>query len=142
MQAIEDVILFQIDLTSKVSKQHSQKEFDKHGLGITVEQWVILKILSEKENLSQRELANQSYRDPASITRTIDILEKKGLLERLAIPNNRRRYHISLTEAGEQFVQKHLELVQEQRALSVKGLTKSELDTLSEVLKKIRENMS
>ncbi|MFK7787007.1 MAG: MarR family winged helix-turn-helix transcriptional regulator [Crocinitomicaceae bacterium] len=142
MQRIEDVILFQIDLTSKVSKQYSQKEFDRHGLGITVEQWVILKILSEKENLSQRELANHSYRDPASITRTIDILEKKGLLERQAIPNNRRRYHINLTKEGKQFVEKYLDLVKEQRALSVKGLTKAELETLSTVLEKIRKNMS
>ncbi|MDG1332446.1 MAG: MarR family transcriptional regulator [Crocinitomicaceae bacterium] len=142
MQKIEDVILFQIDLTSKVSKQHSQKEFDKLGLGITVEQWVILKLLSEKKNLSQRDLANKSYRDPASITRTIDLLEKKGLLERQAIPNNRRRYHINLTNEGGSFIERNMDLINKHRALSITGLTKAEMETLSSVLEKIRSNMS
>lgn len=142
MQKIEDVLLFQIDLTSKVSKQYSQREFDKLGLGITVEQWVILKILSENKDLSQRDLATKSYRDPASITRTIDLLEKKTLLERQAIPNNRRRYHINLTSEGEAFIKSNMQLIKKHRALSISGLTQAEMETVSSVLEKIRGNMS
>lgn len=142
MQKIEDVILFQIDLTSKVSKQYSQKEFDQLKLGITVEQWVILKIVSENKYLSQKELAIKSYRDPASITRTIDLLEKKGMLVREAIPENRRTYNIRLTKTGEQFIEKNMKLIAQHRKLSIKGLSKSELTTLSELLLKIRENMT
>ena len=141
MQKIEDVLLFQIDLTSKVSKQYSQKEFDKLGLGITVEQWVILKILSENKNLSQRDLAKKSYRDPASITRTIDLLEKKKLLKRQTIPNNRRRYHVILTSEGESFIERNMDLIKAHRALSIAGLTQAEMKTLSSVLEKIRMNM-
>ena len=67
-------------------------------MGITVEQWVILKIVHESEALTQKELANKSFRDPASITRTMDLLEKKGLLQRDALPNNRRAYTIALND--------------------------------------------
>ncbi len=141
MQKIEDVILFQIDLTSKVSKQYSQKEFDQLKLGITVEQWVILKIVSEHSNLSQKELANKSYRDPASITRTLDLLEKKGLIQREAIPENRRAYHISLTKKGTQFVKENIAMVNKHRELSTNGMTENELKTLSKLLEKIRKNM-
>lgn len=142
MQKIEDVILFQIDLTSKVSKSYSQKEFDKLELGITVEQWVILKIISESPVLTQREIAKKSYRDPASITRTLDLLEKKELLYRMAIPNNRRTYHIYLTEKGEVFIAKNMEFIQSQRSRSIKGLSEKELSGLSKTLAKIRKNMS
>ena len=86
----------------------SQKEFDKLNLGITVEQWVILKFLSEKTDLNQKELAVKSNRDPASITRTLDLLEKKDLLKRLAIPNNRRSYKIGLTIKGKNFIKKNM----------------------------------
>ena len=141
MNKIEDVILFQIDLTNKVSKQYSQKEFDKLNLGITVEQWVILKFLSEKTDLNQKELAVKSNRDPASITRTLDLLEKKDLLKRLAIPNNRRSYKIGLTIKGKNFIKKNMPLIIEQRKRSIKGITTSELKTLSLILSKIRENM-
>lgn len=142
MQKIEDVILFQIDLTSKVSKQYSQREFDKLKLGITVEQWVILKIVSEKKGLSQKELAKKSYRDPASITRTIDLLEKKELLQREAIPMNRRAYNISLTAKGEQFIKENMKIIKKHRELSIQNLSEEELKTLSELLLKIRTNMS
>lgn len=141
MQKIEDVILFQIDLTSKVSKQYSQKEFDKLKLGITVEQWVILKIVSENIDLSQKELAKKSYRDPASITRTIDLLEKKELLLRETIPNNRRAYNISLTKTGELFIRDNMKIIKRHRALSTEGLSAEDLDTLSKTLAKIRANM-
>ena len=142
MQKIEDVILFQIDQTSKAAKQYSQKEFDKLKLAITIEQWIILKIVSENKDLSQKELAKRSHRDPASITRTIDLLEKKDLLVREAIPNNRRAYCIRLTNSGEQFVKKNMELVKRHRALSIRGLSSKELTALSNILLKIRENMS
>ena len=140
MQKIEDVILFQIDLTSKVSKQYSQKEFDKLNLGITVEQWVILKIVSESEALSQKELAKKSYRDPASITRTLDLLEKKGLVTRSAIANNRRAYHIFLTKKGEQFVEDNMGLVTSLRRRSTSGISQKELEMLSATLEKIKKN--
>ncbi len=142
MQKIEDVILFQIDLTSKVSKQYSQKEFNKLKLGITVEQWVILKIVSESSNLSQKELAEKSYRDTASITRTIDLLEKKEFLLRESIPNNRRTYNIRLTEKGQDFIEQNMELIKSHRKRSIKDFTPDELNTLSTLLLKIRKNMS
>lgn len=115
MQKIEDVILFQVDLTSKVSKQRTQRDFDNLNLGITVEQWVILKIISESPSISQKELAQKSYRDPASITRTLDLLEKKDLLRRESMPENRRMHMIVLTNEGKQFIKKNMKLVQSHR---------------------------
>lgn len=141
MKDIKDVILFQIDWTSKVSKQYSQREMDRLNLGITVEQWIILKIVSESTNLTQKELAKRSFRDPASITRTIDLLEKKNYLVREPVENNRRAYHIRLTSEGGKFIHKNMAFVQSQRDLSTEGITNKELKILSDVLLKIRNNM-
>lgn len=140
-QKIEDVILFQLDLTSKVSKQYSQRDFDKLKLGITVEQWVLLKIISESNDLTQKELAKKSYRDPASITRTLDILEKKKMVFREAVSGNRRSYHILLSESGKIFIDKHMDLIQAHRENSIKGISKKELSMMSDVLTRMRENM-
>ncbi|WP_027420443.1 MarR family winged helix-turn-helix transcriptional regulator [Crocinitomix catalasitica] len=142
MQKIEEVILFQIEQTSKLSKQYSQREFDEKKLGITVDQWVIMKIVQESTDLTQRELAKKSRRDPASITRTIDLLEKKNLLTRVDVPDSRRTYHIELTQTGQDFIAKHLPMVKAQRKNSVKGLSKEELEMMSKMLAKMRENMS
>jgi len=139
--AIHDVILFQIEQASKTAKLHTQRVFDKLKLGITVEQWILLKIIDETQPLSQKELAQFSQRDPASITRTLDLLEKKLFLQREAIPGNRRQYNIRLTDKGMAFVQKNFELVKQQRVQSTKGFSEEELEKLTSMLKRIQENM-
>lgn len=142
-EKIEDVILFQIEQTSKQAKKYSQKELDRLGIDITVEQWILLKIVSETPALSQSELAERSLRDPASITRTLDILQrKKGLLHRFNEVGDRRPYRLGLTIKGDAFVNKHLSEIERQRRQSVSGLSKEEMMELSRMLKKIRENMT
>lgn len=138
---IENVILFQIDKTSKVSKLYSQREFDRLGMGITVEQWILLKIIEENDGLTQKELANKSFRDPASITRTLDILNKKEFVERNPVENNRRQYSISLTATGNGFIEKYMPIINSHRAKSIDGISQEELETLNRLLGKIQSNM-
>ncbi|WP_415669103.1 MarR family winged helix-turn-helix transcriptional regulator [Zobellia roscoffensis] len=139
---IEDVILFQIDKTSKISKKYSQKEFDRIKLGITIDQWVLLKIIEESAPISQKELADRSLRDPASITRTLDILVKKSLLLREPILNNRRQYNIKLTKEGTKFVNDNIEMIKAHRKKSMEGFSEKEAQLLKVLLLKIQDNMS
>ncbi len=138
---LKNVVLFVIDQTSKIAKQHSQREFDLLGLDISVDQFVLLKIIEQKGELSQNELAQESHRDPASITRSLDLLKKKGLIRKKQVADNRRQYNVSLTGEGRSFVIKHMPMVDALRAQSIKGLTKSEIQTLLSMLYKIQKNM-
>lgn len=138
---IEEVLLFQIDKTSKISKLYSQREFDQLGWGITVEQWIVLKIVHENEGISQKDLATRSFRDPASITRTLDLLGKKGLVERQPTPDNRRQYRLALTKAGQVFVDQYMPLVREHRQRSLRGFSAEEMATLRDLLLRVQENM-
>ena len=138
---LHQVIMFIIDQTSKAAKQYSQHEFDQMGLGITVDQWVLLKIIEQFDGLSQTDLAKKSIRDPASITRTLDILQKKGLIQRDPLPDNRRQYSINLTFEGNSFVQKHMDMVSRHRAKSIEGFTTDELQQLKSMLLRIQNNM-
>ncbi|MEM9052520.1 MAG: MarR family transcriptional regulator, partial [Bacteroidota bacterium] len=126
----------------KTVKQFSQKEFDKRGMNVTVDQWVLLKIIHERAPISQVELAKFSMRDPASITRTLDILNKKKLIFRQQTPGSRRQFDVSLTKIGEDFVKAHMSFVQGQRNRSVEGLSESDQAKLMNMLLQIQENMS
>jgi len=138
---IESIILFQIDKTSKVSKLYSQREFDRLGMGITVEQWILLKIIEENDGLTQKELADKSLRDPASITRTLDLLNKKGFVERRPVEDNRRQYSICLKKEGKSFIKKYMPVISSHRAKSIEGITEQELEVLTLLLGKIQKNM-
>ena len=141
MQRLKDVILFQIEQASKASKQYSQREFDALKLDLTVEQWVLIMIVSENPNLTQRELADKSRRDPASITRTLDLLEKKGRIMRNVDPLNRRTYIISMTEAGKGFIKTNANLIAQHREQSVANFTEEDLAKFSGYLQRIIGNM-
>ncbi len=142
MNDIEQVLLFQIDKTNKIAKIHSQKEFDRLGMGITVEQWVLLKIIHENEDIAQKELARMSFRDPASITRTLALVEKKGLIDRSFTPENRRQRLIKLSAEGKTFVEQYFPVVKRLRKESMKGISEEELMLLNEVLKRVQQNMT
>ncbi len=138
---INDLVVFQIEKTNKIAKQHGQRAFDQHGLGITIDQWVLLKIIQEQAPLSQRALADFSVRDPASITRTMDLLSKKGLIERAPIPTSRRQYEVKLSKEGEIFVKKNMELVKKLREQSVEGISQEEQGMLISLLQRIQKNL-
>ena len=142
MNKLESVILFLIDQTSKTAKRFTQRELDKKGWDITIDQWVLLKIVEEANGLSQNELAGKSHRDGASITRSLDILEKKNYLERKATPEDRRQYKISLTPEGSAFILKNMPLVNKYREKSLQGFSLEEIASLKEMLLRIQKNMS
>lgn len=141
-QDIETVIAFQLDKTNKMLKQNSQKHFDEVGLGITVEQWILLKIIEESEEISQKEIATKSLRDPASITRTLDILSKKGFITREQIPENRRQYNIILTNEGKVFVNTHMKMIKKLRSKLIDGFSPSELNLITSLFKRLQVNVS
>lgn len=138
---LDEVILFQIDRTTKVAKQYTQREFDRLELGITVDQWVLLKVIDESGELSQRELAIKSNRDPASITRTLDLLEEKRLILRTPAPDSRRTYHISLSSGGVQLINRNMKMVNAHRAKSIEGFSNEETSVLLDMLIRIQKNM-
>ncbi len=139
---LETTLLYVIDQTNKIARQHSQKEFDLLGIDITVEQWVLLKVLENNGLLSQTELAKKTHRDPASITRTLDLLQKKGFIKREQMVDNRRQYNIQMTKEGNNFVTQHMPLITKMRNVSVKGFSKSEIENLIAMLLKVQKNMS
>ena len=136
------VSLFLIDQTSKKSKQYSQKIFDEKGIDILIDQWVLLKIVEENIPMSQKELAAKSFRDPASITRTIDILERKKFVRREKLASDRRQYLICLTKEGDTFINENIKLVEDMRTQSLKGFTVQEITQLNMMLNRIKDNLS
>lgn len=73
-------------------------ELKKHGLSIAL--WPTLMCLWEEEGVSQREIAAKAKVENSTTTRTLDKLEKLGLVERHPDPQSRRTFRIYLTPKG------------------------------------------
>jgi MarR family transcriptional regulator, organic hydroperoxide resistance regulator len=69
-------------------------------LDLSVPQCDVLTTLTEREGISQQELAQRLYVTKGNISGLLDRLERLGLVERRATPGDRRQYAIALTETG------------------------------------------
>ncbi|WP_212846762.1 MarR family winged helix-turn-helix transcriptional regulator [Actinoplanes ianthinogenes] len=63
------------------------------------EHWV-LTYLAERAEISQQEMANAMEIDRSEVVRLIDSLEKAGLVTRTRDPEDRRKYRLTITAAG------------------------------------------
>ena len=76
--------------------------FAKAGFTVTSEQWIALVNLSQRDGITQQDLATQGYKNKASITNLVDNLEKANLVRREALENDRRVNLLVLTDLGRQ----------------------------------------
>lgn len=125
-----------IDRTYKVVRQDLINRFKRAGINITPEQWVLLSKV-EHQSFSQADLASESFKDKHTVSRILDLLEKKGLVSRKQDPDDGRRYLISLTEKGTEITQLAREHVYASRELGWEELTEQEYNQLRALLDKV-----
>ena len=107
---------------------------------VTVEQWVVLNKIYETEGQSQRELADSVDKDTPTVTRIVDLLEKKKLVKRVKNTRDRRSYRIKSTTEGKQLVGRIMPAIDEFRAFGLRNISESEVAALINVLNKIYHN--
>lgn len=69
-------------------------------LGLSIPQFDLLSTLSEREGVSQSELAERLYVTKGNVSGLADRLVQAGLVERRAIAGDRRSYAMHLTPEG------------------------------------------
>ena len=141
---LEDVYVYLLERTIREIKRDFNRRLKATypDLSITSDQWVILKRISEREALNQREVAAVTGKDPASITRTLDLLAKKAWVERQEIANDRRAYQVVLTDEGKDLVERLTPLAKETREAGLNGIAAEEFDQFKLTLNKIFANVS
>lgn len=137
---IQEVYFFWMDRTMKAWKKASNQLFKDLGVNITSDQWIILKKLSEESGVTQRELANSISKDPASVTRILDLLEKENLIVR--IKADRRSFTIDLTKNGMDLVKRVLPEAVKYREKGTEGISENEMEVFRKVLDRIRTNFN
>ncbi len=70
------------------------------AFGLSIPQFDVLSTLSEREGLTQQELAGRLYVTKGNVSGLVDRLVEAGLVERRPIPEDRRSHALHLTESG------------------------------------------
>ena len=137
---IKEIAVYVNILNSRIKKCFFDK-LQENGINITPEQYLVLDILWEKQSLSQQNIADIIQKDKNSVTKIIDSLEKKDLVQRVVDKNDRRINKIELTEEAVA-----LEKITTEVAINfmndvVKGIDNQELDNFVNVMRKLKNNL-
>jgi len=91
---------------------------------LTLEQFQILKMLTQDTGLTQRQLGQQTNKNPANLTRLLDRLAMKDLIAREADPGDRRAYLVSLTGRGQTLLDESMEVFESFSVRLHRGITR------------------
>lgn len=78
--------------------RHAQSLFEP--LGLTADQYVLMRLLTEEKKQMQQDLVRATASDPSTVAAMVKLLEKRGLVKRKTNPEDRRAWHVSLTANG------------------------------------------
>lgn len=132
---------FLLDRTARKVKQYAQQQFKTGDFDVTVDQWLVLKNLSENDHMSQTELANLVFKDHPTLTRIIDLLCKKGYVERVPHPQDRRSFQLHLTGEGVLKVTSLRPKILEIREKAWENLSDQDFEEFKRILNTIYQNL-
>ncbi len=101
--------------------------------GVTVAQWNILLLLNSHDSNSPRTISDLAGVDAGAVSRTIDRLCSKGLVERIYDQEDGRSVRIALTSAGQALIEPTLKIAIEQDLYwtqQMKNISREELADL------------
>lgn len=131
-----------IYITGTLIRGLSSQTFVEKGFDLTPDQYVILYILLENEDIVyQRQLAEIMFKDRANISRIIDIMHQKGLIEKIPDSNGRKIYKLIVTEKGKEVKNKVLNTDNDLRRMITDNISAEELATTFNTLEKMNMNI-
>jgi DNA-binding MarR family transcriptional regulator len=139
---VDNAIGFWIHRVYQASRNEMYREFREHGEEITPEQWAVLIRLWEQDGRSQSEISDATFRDRPTMSRIVDGMEARGLLERRVNPSDGRVRTIHLTRRGRELQKKLVPVVQRIVGRLVAGIPERDLVTTRATLKRMFENVA
>ena len=104
-------------------------------------QWRLLAYVLRQEGITQSELARVLELERASVGNTVDIMERKGLVMRVANPDDRRVWRIAATPRAHDLLPGLRESIDDMLDRTFTGLTPSSIAALSGTLDQIVANL-
>ncbi len=121
--------------TSKLIHERIKAEMVKNKLSIT--EFSVLEVLYHQGKLTIQQIGRSILISSGSMTYVIDKLEQRGLLSRVACPNDRRAIHVILTEEGKKLMDEIMPRYHEFVNGMFDSFTEKEKETFVQLMKEI-----
>ena len=129
---IEDSTPQLVSVAARLFSRALQASFAQHE--VSAGQWPLLLYLWDQDGLSQKQLSRRVQIEEATTTRTLDRMERDGLVRRVRDESDRRRINVFLTEHGQQLREELVPYAQEVNALATHGLSDQDKSKINSLL--------
>jgi len=109
--------------------------------GLTVSQWRLLSLLAHAGRLAFSDLVVQSTSDKALVSRTLKLLENRGLVELQAEGSTpRKKVFCAITPAGQALHRDAIPVARARQAAAIRVLPPEERDAMYRALMRLRDH--
>ena len=130
-----------IGKTEKLMGIFMRDAFNKAGIDITKEQFIVLAELDQQDGIMQKNLADITERNKGSLARLINTMEKKNFVARIPSDEDKRINCIHLTRQGREAFKKVQPIIWDCINQMQKGLTAEEIELAIGIIKKLQQNI-
>jgi DNA-binding MarR family transcriptional regulator len=109
--------------------------------GVPFGHWTFLRILWERDGLTQRQLSEEAGVMEPSTFAAIKAMEKLGYVKRKRLPDNRKNVYVHLTAKGRALEKKLVPLAEQVNEIGLRGLSARERATVHRALMTVIDNL-
>lgn len=110
-------------------------------LNLTASNYYFILKIARAKALTQEQLFKQIQLSPSNVTRRLDQLINRGLIEKQRDPNDGRGWLINLTATGQALVPQLNQILADANATMFDGVTTQQQDQLVTILQQISQNI-
>jgi DNA-binding MarR family transcriptional regulator len=109
--------------------------------GVTIGQWAFLRILWERDGITQRELSELAGVSEPTTYSALLSMEKLGYVTRRKLPSNLRNISVILTPKGRSLKAKLVPLAEEVNAVVIRGMSLDEVADFRHTMQRMIESL-
>lgn len=109
------------------------------AIGLSIPQFDVISTLTEREGITQGELAQRLYVTKGNVSGLVDRLVEAGLVERRPIPGDRRSHALHLTDEGRAQAERGIATQKAYVARTLGRMDKADIAELDRILRAWRD---
>jgi DNA-binding MarR family transcriptional regulator len=141
MQNYETIPLHWINRLGFVVRKELAQRFQDNGYDVSPEEWAILLILWSKGAQTPSVLADATIRDRTTVTRLLDGMVAKGLVDRNTDPTDRRKMRVQVSDLGMSIRNGLVSVAQGLIAQTLNGISPEDAETTVQTLRRMSQNL-
>ena len=128
------------ELAHLIDAESDQVLMERLGIGFA--QFKVLLVLDDRDEVTQKHIAESLHQTEASISRQVAILKQKGLIQSHRSESNRRQHIISLTSRGAQMIDRATTALNSYHGPMFERLSEKQQLQIAEALNLIRSSIN